>query len=104
MTDKAASWSWVWDTELKRHVILTSDGRRYSFWNKLDQNKDFPIKVHCDGGSPADMENQGWARSLEDAKRIARESAEGRPRVGLKSPGFVRARREYCRRTGKPLW
>lgn len=98
----AANWDWVWDSELKKYVIRTADGERYGI-KYIKGNVQYPFKVEADSVGIERIENQGFARTLNEAKRIAREAAEGRPRLGMEGKEFKRAVRSHRRRTHKPL-
>jgi hypothetical protein len=94
-------WEWVGDLKHYRKVI---EGKTCRITKLRGVETDFPWKVHIDGLGSVNIENQGFARSMNEAKRIAREAAEGRPRKGMDNPEFARARRRHQRRVHKPLW
>jgi hypothetical protein len=94
-------WEWVGALKHYRKVI---EGKTCSLWPLKGNVHGFPWKAEVSGLGHHEIENQGFARSLNEAKRIAREAAEGRPRKGMDNPEFMRRVRAHRRRLNKPLY
>lgn len=93
---------WTWVPELKGYQKDIA-GKRCRITPIRGGNVDWPFKVHIDGLGSVNIEAQGFARSLNEAKRIAREAAEGQPRLGTRGKEFIRRTRSHMRRVHKPL-